>query len=64
MQELVQETKTEETLTFEDICPDFNMLISQYGWDGVKGRNRYSVGGKERAISNGLNCVVGEAHGG
>ena len=63
MQELIQETKTEAPLSFEEICPDFNLLIAEYGWDGVRGKNRYSVGGKERAISNGMNCVVGEAFG-
>lgn len=62
MQELVQITK-EEPLTFEDICPDFNMLIREHGWYGVKG-TRFTVDNKERNIARVACCIVGEAHGG
>ncbi len=62
MQELVQENQKEEELTFEDICPDFNMLIREHGWEEVKGK-RYTVGNKERALSNAMCCIMGEAHG-
>ena len=64
MQELIQETMKEAILSFEEICPDFSLLITEYGWDGIKGDARYSVGGKERSISNAGCCVVGEAFGG
>ena len=62
MQELIQVTKTKEALTFEDICPDFNMLIREHGWNGCKGR-RFSVGKKDRALSNPMCSIMGEAHG-
>lgn len=62
MQELVQ--ITEKPLTFEDICPDFNQLILEHGWDGIKERKHHTVGGKQRALSNAMCCIVGESHGG
>ena len=64
MQELVQITEIEEPLTFEDICPDFNMLILEHGWDGVKGSKSYTIDGKQRALKNAMCCIVGESHGG
>ena len=63
MQELVQITK-EEPLTFEDICPDFNMLIREHGWDGVRGSKNFTAHGNERSLAKVACCIVGEAHGG
>ena len=62
MQELVQENQKEEILTFEDICPDFNMLIQEHGWDGVRHRV-FNVGKKQRSLANAMCCIMGEAHG-
>ncbi len=62
MQELVQTTKTEEVLTFEDICPDFNMLIREHGWNGCVGKS-FKVGKKDRTLKNTMCCIMGEAHG-
>ena len=35
MQEQIQVYKP---LSFEDICPDFCMLVREHGWDELKGK--------------------------
>jgi len=60
MQEQVQVYRP---LSFEEICPDFSMLVREHGWDELKGKTFQTSHG-ERDLSNMSCCIVGEAHGG
>lgn len=63
MQELAQQV--EETLSFEQICPEFSNILNQNnGWTNAKDNKYVSEDGSMRQIMNGMCCIVGEAHDG
>lgn len=63
MQELAEQT--EETLSFEQICPDFSNILNQSnGWKNTIHEKYVAEDGSTRQIMDGMSCIVGEAHDG
>lgn len=62
MSELIQKKKV---LTFEELCPEWSALISQYGgFSKIPKIFRTVRYGGKRTLSDYRRCIVGEAHGG
>lgn len=52
----------EQTYTFEDICPEWNQILSMNGGFIETREHKFESDGDQRNMMNYTTCLVGEAH--
>ena len=62
-QQLIQQQQVEKTYSFEDICPDWNRIMSENGgFIESRGQSFEADDGSQKSIMQCNSCLVGEAH--